>query len=236
MWSLPKFLKRSFPTAIGMKELKLSKDKVQLVRFLITFNAVAQFFHARLEELRTSYKLTDEQLLIAIPELLKATALLWCRNNHKTWNTWDHFLKDFRSFYLPADYTLIRRHSGMSPAQELYRVYTNLLPDYRQYIRCRDCNSFQDLVREIEAYEKLQKELKHHHATNIATVSSIKKPRTTSPPNTRYERKGTCWRCGGTQPAVYDRKDPRRTNDDPNHGRRHPYLCIDRHRLGPVLY
>ncbi|GLV46200.1 hypothetical protein CBL_20676, partial [Carabus blaptoides fortunei] len=101
-------------------------------------------FLERLEELQTSYKLTDEQLLIAIPELLKATALLWCRNNHKTWNT------------------------------------------------------IQDLAREIEAYERLQKELKHHHATNIATVSSIKKSGTTSPPNTSYDRKGTCWRCGET--------------------------------------
>lgn len=182
-------------------------------------------FLERLEELRTSYKLADEQLLIAIPELLKATALLWYRNNRQAWNTWDQFLEDFRAFYLPADYvlgleeqisrrvqrtgetgreyiidlqTLIRRHGGMSPAQELYRVYTNLLPDYRQYIRRRDCNTIQDLVREIEEYEKLQKELRNRHATNIAAVSSIKKPVVAPlPSNTAYDRKGTCWRCGG---------------------------------------
>lgn len=177
-------------------------------------------FLERLEELRTSYKITDEQMLIAIPELLKATALLWCRNSRSTWETWDAFLEDFRAFYLPTDFhlaleeqisrrtqrtgeagreyvidlqTLIRRHGGISPAQELYRIYNNLLPEYRQYIRRRDCPNIRDLVREIDEYEKLQKEVK----PRTVKLAAVKGPAATlRPPNTTYDRKEACWRCG----------------------------------------
>lgn len=185
-------------------------------------------FLERVEELRLSYDITGNRLLQTVPELLKGAALLWHRNNRDAWAEWNDFVQDFRAFYLPPNYalrleedisrrrqragekgrdyvtelqTLIRRHGSMSTARALYRLYTNLLPEYRQYIKWRDIHSIADLVREIEEYEQLQADLRSTRNSrpppSTPTVE-VAAARTDVPPkkNPTYNRSAVCWRCG----------------------------------------
>jgi hypothetical protein len=60
-------------------------------------------FLERLGELKVAYRFSDEDMLRAIPELLKGQAILWFRNNQSTWNTWGEFFTSFKDRYLPVD-------------------------------------------------------------------------------------------------------------------------------------
>ena len=175
----------------------------------------AVMFLERLEEARTGYDIPNNQLLTAIPELLRGSAILWYRNNRENWITWDDFVKSFRGFYLPTDYqlqlaeeiskrvqktgergrdyivelqTLMRRHAGLSKEERLFRLYKNLQPEYRQYIRRKDFNNVDDLLRQVEEYESLQKEIRPNTA-RLATVHTVTTPKP-------QFNQATCWRCG----------------------------------------
>jgi hypothetical protein len=52
-------------------------------------------FLERLGKLKVAYRFSVEAILRAMPELLKGQAILWFRNNQRTWNTWDEFLNEF---------------------------------------------------------------------------------------------------------------------------------------------
>jgi hypothetical protein len=60
-------------------------------------------FLERLGELKVAYRFSDEDMLRTIPELLKDQAILWFRNNQRTWNKWDEFLTRFKDRYLSVD-------------------------------------------------------------------------------------------------------------------------------------
>lgn len=142
-------------------------------------------FLERLEELRDAYAIPREELLRALPELLKGSALLWYRNNKSKWRFWHHFEKDFRRHFLPQDFelrmeeeirsrtqgakekardyltamqTLIRRHGNCNERAELARIYRNLRPEYKSYIRVRDFSTIEELVQLTEEFEQLQTE------------------------------------------------------------------------------
>src|SRR5699024_12095510 len=130
-------------------------------------------FLERLEELQDFYDVQPETLLKLLPEMLTGDATAWFRNNRRTWRTWNDFLDEFRSFYLPnyADsvedlimkrrqqpgesgrefvqvmQTLLRRHGGYTREAALRRVYTHLLPEYHQYIRRSDFRSIGELMK-----------------------------------------------------------------------------------------
>lgn len=63
-------------------------------------------FLERVQELQESYGFSNQQFLTAVPELLKGSVLLWCRNNRPLWKQWSDFEEDFKSYYWPADYQL----------------------------------------------------------------------------------------------------------------------------------
>lgn len=137
-------------------------------------------FIERLSELRTAYGFSEESLLVAIPELLKGKALLWYRNNKQDWATWDDFIADLRTTFLPPDYlsileddirkrtqghdesitdfaialrTEMRRHGGFSNQKQIDFIYKNLRPEYKSYIRRRDFTSLHDLLQLGTEYE-----------------------------------------------------------------------------------
>ena len=177
-------------------------------------------FIERLQEICTSQGIAIDRLLPHMPELLEGDASLWYRNNRSHWNTWDDFLQDFRSFYYPVNYaadleieisrrlqrqnepshryitdlqTLIRRHGGINPDQELQWLYRNLLPEYRQYIRKSDAADVISLSRTIRETELLLSEL---HSKPSTSRSSYQSPaglstahvasRTSPPTRTRF--------------------------------------------------
>lgn len=178
-------------------------------------------FLERLEELKTGHRVADSELLTALPELFRGNSLLWIRNHRQDWQVWQDFLEDFQLYYVGSTYslqleeqiskrkqktgekgreyltdirTLIRRHGVLTPEQELFRVYENLLPEYRQYIRRRDVTDMRTLIQHIEDFERLQQELK---ATPPAQLQVINTP-ATSRPTTRGAADASvqCWRCG----------------------------------------
>ena len=61
-------------------------------------------FLERTEELRVSYGLEGEHLLLGLPELLRGDALLWHRNNAGQWSTWEEFSENLRQAFLPPGY------------------------------------------------------------------------------------------------------------------------------------
>lgn len=66
---------------------------------------------------------------------------------------------------------LIRRHGGMSPERLLFRAY-NFLPTYRQQFRRQDFTNIRELTQEIDAYERLQVELKRAMPLRVAALSA----------------------------------------------------------------
>lgn len=142
-------------------------------------------FLERIEELTTCYQLQPNALLQVLPELLKGKALLWFRNNRDSWKTWPEFENQFRIQYLPARFqwrleeeirkrtqgsretiteyvtalqTLLRRHGGYPPASQLERIYENLRPEYKLYVRRRDFRNLPELIQQATEYETLKLE------------------------------------------------------------------------------
>lgn len=172
-------------------------------------------FMERLDEMRTNAGVSEDDLLTALPWLLRDQTLLWYRNNKDMWATWDEFCDDFRENYMPADHqaklqetiinrkqkpdergreyveeirTMMRRHGGFKPTEMLDRVYENLLPTYRQYIRKRDFTTLRELLHEIDDCEKLHRELKPARHQRISEISPVcREPDTTFSNNSRRQ-------------------------------------------------
>jgi Zinc knuckle./Retrotransposon gag protein. len=158
-------------------------------------------FLEKLCEFQEHSDIPTSAVLPALYEIFQGNALAWYRNNRELWNCWDDFIGDFKQFYLPANYesfleeqifqrrqkvgesgrdylvslqTLLRRHGGFSSDRALQRLYGNLLPEYRQYIRRSEIQSPRDLIRQVEEYEALQREI---------AANRPAKPTAPSPPN-----------------------------------------------------
>lgn len=148
-------------------------------------------FTERLDELMTAYEIPSSQLLLALPEFFKGNALLWYRNNRIFWRTWEDFIKAFKKFYFPANFTvkledeirartqgaretardfivaittLLRRHGGFTREAQLERMFSNLRPEYKTYIRRRDFQNLDELMELADEYERLQMETKNFRA------------------------------------------------------------------------
>lgn len=160
-------------------------------------------FLERIEELLDSSGTTGQQLLTALPEVFQGQALAWYRNNRGSWESWEDFLRDFKEFFLPRDYeffledkianrkqkpketgreyvlemqTLLRQYGKTPMRAGLKRIYNNLLPQYRHYIRSSDFNSINELLVKIKEFEDLLEEV------DVGTVTST--PTTKSPQGT----------------------------------------------------
>lgn len=144
-------------------------------------------FMERLEELIEAYEVNPDEILKALPELLRDQALLWQRMNKDSWHTFEDFKRDFESQFWPIGYqksveeeirrrtqgcgepfkqyiialgTLIRRRGGYTGFDQLERIYANLRPEYKTYIRRRDFSTLSDLQTLAEEYEDLQRDTK----------------------------------------------------------------------------
>ncbi|XP_051165719.1 3-phosphoinositide-dependent protein kinase B-like [Leptopilina boulardi] len=137
-------------------------------------------FLEHVEELSFTYEIPLDNLVSCLPMLLKGKAISWYRNNRKNWQFWDEFAHDIKQFFLPvnidsqleedirnrtqgqketahdfitASQTLIRRYGLMSRESEIERLYRNLRPEYRRYIRRHEIQNVSDLIRLTNEYE-----------------------------------------------------------------------------------
>lgn len=156
-------------------------------------------FLERLDELKTSYAISDDEMLSALPELFRGKAILWFRINKVEWSGYNDFIEAFRSNYLPPDFksslgeeirartqgadecirdfiialrTLMRRHGGISMGKQLELVYKNLRPEYKTYIRRGDFETITELMQLGNEYELLCKEAKVFRPPRVAQAYS----------------------------------------------------------------
>lgn len=136
-----------------------------------------------------AYGVDPDEILRALPELLKDQALLWQRMNKDYWSTFEDFRRDFEKQFWPVGYqksldeairgrtqaagepfkrymvalgTLIRRRGGLTGFDQLERVYANLRPEYKTYVRRRDFSNLGELQSLAEEYEALQRDFKEY--------------------------------------------------------------------------
>jgi len=139
-------------------------------------------FLERVEELRSAYGLTNEQMLRCLPELITGEPLFWYRNNRESWVTWEDFVTSFRMCYLPHRntaldreirdrlqgpdepfrtyatvlQTMMRRLGSLSTEQQIDRVYENMRPHYRRYIHRSDITGVADLIYRVTEHEDIE--------------------------------------------------------------------------------
>ncbi|XP_046688051.1 uncharacterized protein LOC124373750 [Homalodisca vitripennis] len=134
-------------------------------------------FLERLDELMEAYNVSGGDLIKALPELLKGTALLWYRNNREFWDSFEDFRQDFELNFLPVGYktnmddeikrrtqgdsepirtfvvalnTLMRRRGGMTPVDKLDRLYANMHPKYKLSLKRQDIRTISELISSAE--------------------------------------------------------------------------------------
>lgn len=140
-------------------------------------------FLERIAECRGASDISDEEMLTALPEILKGTALLWFRNNKYRWRNWDMFLENFKLNYLPADVedvlmdeirlrtqgdketmsdyvtalcTLMRRLPiRLTSEQEFRWLKKNLRPEYKLFLGTTDIPDVTTLLEKGRQYEKI---------------------------------------------------------------------------------
>ncbi|CAG5096425.1 Protein of unknown function [Cotesia congregata] len=179
-----------------------------------------------------SYGFEMDHLLPCIPILLREKALLWCRNNKRDWVSWEDFVSDLKSFYLPpgleleleeqiqnsvqvatesaAEYatrlqTLMRRYGQMSNSARLTRLYQNMRPEYRRYMKRTEFANVPGLLRLAREYEQLVAQEKPPAVKE--TKQTARKPETSfnrkpakpvepAPVEIfEYNWRECCWRC-----------------------------------------
>ncbi|XP_024879264.1 uncharacterized protein LOC112459414 [Temnothorax curvispinosus] len=173
-------------------------------------------FLERVEELRQGYGYSGDQLLLGLPELLRGDTLLWYRNSRAVWDSWDDFQRDFRNQFLPRRYraqlsreiqgrfqkpeepfhkyatallTSMRRAGGYSADDQLERLYDNMSPGYKYYIRLDDITSLGDLHARAAEYEAIEEQNRERNAERKAPTA------TPVVASTTYNREECCWRC-----------------------------------------
>lgn len=142
-------------------------------------------FLERLGEMIDCYDLQPDDILKALPELLKGKALLWYRNERELWTNFYDFQIAFEAQYLPPGYrrnldeeiryrtqgleepfknfvvallTLMRRRGGFTSEEKLNRIYCNTRPEYKLTMRREDFTSVQAMMKEAENYESYVRE------------------------------------------------------------------------------
>lgn len=233
---------RSYPSPSRYRRRRPSRrsdsrdNRVEQIRkWNVTYDGSKNLleFLERVEELSATYGIPDDEFVSSVPMLLREKAILWYRNNRRTWRTWTEFKDDICDYFLPVDIqrqleedirnrtqgpkenardsvtalqTLIRRYGRMSIHSELDRVYNNLRPEYRRYIRRREVKSVNELIRLASEYEMmLVQEKMYKSPPSTITESENLKPKEIrknflagirNKINSPYVRNECCWRCG----------------------------------------
>jgi len=184
-------------------------------------------FLERVEELQLGYGFSGEQLLMGLPELLRGETLLWYRNNRASWTTWEEFTQEFRQQYLPRRYrsqmvreiqgrmqrpdepfqkyatamlTNMRRAGGFSQEDQIDRLYENMHPEYKLYVRLDDISSLSELSARAAEYEAIEKQRRER--------SEKKTPARPTVAATTYSREECCWKCKQRGHTRFDCKRP----------------------------
>lgn len=190
-------------------------------------------FIEQVEELSLMHSIRDKKIIQCIPVLLKDEALLWYRNNKRDWKTWEEFSADLKLFYLPSrvsiqleeeisrrtqgpkesarDYilslqTLMRRHGEMSDIAKQERLYHNLRPEYKKYIKRTEFDSISGLIKLCDDYDQLVKQEASYKPPKQHSVMSVtmsksnqgKKNHEATDPIVinGFDHHQSCWRCG----------------------------------------
>lgn len=170
-------------------------------------------FLERVEELREGYGYSHEQLIKGLPEIFRGDVLLWYRNNKDNWGDWEDFETDFRANFLPRKYktnlkreimerrqkvgekfttystvmmTLMRR-AGDFNSEQLERIYENMQPKYKLYVRLDDVELLAELQKQAAEFEEIEKERQE--------VKRKERNKNTSKPviATIYNKYEHCW-------------------------------------------
>lgn len=137
-------------------------------------------FLERLDELTEAYHIKPDDMLKALPEIFRGTALLWFRNTKHWWTNLEEFREYFKAQFFPPGYelsldeevrrrtqglkepfrdfvtalsTLMRRRGQMTTTEMLDRIYQNMRPEYKLIIRRKDFQSLPSLMSQAEEYE-----------------------------------------------------------------------------------
>lgn len=154
-------------------------------------------FVERVEELASAYRIEQDKLISALPELLKGTALQWLRNNRDQYKKWSDIKKGLILHFLPTNYkgaleeeirqkhqkpkepakeyitdmqTLTRR-IGHNEKTQLQIIYEHLRAEYRLYIHRRDFRTIRELERLTDEYEEIKKAENRQKSLIINEVS-----------------------------------------------------------------
>lgn len=174
-------------------------------------------FLERTEELRLSYGLEANQLLLGLPELLRGDALLWYRNLAGSWSTWSEFCSQLRAAYLPPGYqrqlrrevigrlqrqgetfqayntvirTLARRAGGFQERELVEQVYENMLPEYQLYVPLTEGTTLAELGTKATQFEQI-----HQRMQSKAASKGSASPSAAATATAAYNRDECCWQC-----------------------------------------
>lgn len=179
----------------------------------ITFDGKTDpvLFLERLDEFQECYNLPRRHLLAALPVMLRGNALLWYRNGKDAWYSWQDFLDEFRLQFLPLRYqyhleeairrrtqgnqekfkdyaialqTLLRRAASCSSEDKLERIYNNMLPSYKRYVRRGTVSTLPELMSAALEFEQLLEDEKETSASSNEQYSHTAETRN-QPPNVR---------------------------------------------------
>lgn len=159
-------------------------------------------FLTRVQECRLISNITDEELLLAIPHLMRGIALQWCRLSQPEWRTWKDFCKDARRCYgvdrnfqqrLMAEAntrtqgpeepvrdfiiclrTILQRcEPPLTKEQQLELTYRNLRPDIQAQVRREDVRSCEDLLSRAMEAERVQEMRKYYRPPPSADLALL---------------------------------------------------------------
>lgn len=225
------------------------------VKFSSQEGSVSDFLFL-LEERREAYGLTHAEMLTSLPALLEGTPLLWYRLHRHSWRSWEDFILEFREEFEEPDYQerlaeeirqrtqgpresisefVIKLQSLMSrlltvpsPEEQLGRLYRNMHPRYKAYIKRGDFDSVRTLVRLGKDFEQLQVQTALYRSPPPMSQSMVPAtaydprshltPGTPSPsgPNTANPgqvRPKHCYRCGRADVTLKECPNCRAGND-----------------------
>ncbi|CAG5072756.1 Protein of unknown function [Cotesia congregata] len=101
--------------------------------------------------------------------------------------------------------TLMRRHGKMSDMAKLERLYHNLRPEYKRYIKRAEFDSVSGLIKSCDDYDQLIKQEASYkppkqHSVMSVTMKTSQGRKNHKPTNpiviNRFDHHQSCWRCG----------------------------------------
>lgn len=167
-------------------------------------------FLEQVEELCDAAGFPQELLLKGLPIFLKGEALLWHRNNKEFFESWEQFRRELISHFLSPHFqakltreilgrqqkqnepfktfatellTKMRRAGGFSTEDKLERLYENMSPEYKLYVRRRDVRSISELTTLAAEYEEIEQQKGDFRRPITPAVAAV------------YNRQDCCWRC-----------------------------------------